>query len=34
MFTPFYPGDEWVDWVGMSVFHFGQVGSNNPTPAL
>ena len=18
-FTPFYPGDEWVDWVGMSV---------------
>ncbi len=18
-FSPFYPGDEWVDWVGMSV---------------
>ena len=26
MFTPYYPGDEWVDWVGMSIFHFGQVG--------
>lgn len=19
-YTPFYPGDEWVDWVGFSVF--------------
>lgn len=25
MYTPFYPGDDWVDWVGMSIFHFGQV---------
>jgi hypothetical protein len=25
MYTPYYPGDDWVDWVGMSVFHFGQV---------
>jgi len=22
-FTPFYPGDEWVDWVGMSMYHYG-----------
>jgi hypothetical protein len=25
MYTPYYPGDDWVDWVGMSIFHFGQV---------
>ncbi|KAJ1514433.1 hypothetical protein HMI56_000465 [Coelomomyces lativittatus] len=23
-FTPFYPGDEWVDWIGISVFNFGD----------
>ena len=23
-FTPFYPGDEWVDWVGMSIYHYGD----------
>jgi hypothetical protein len=22
-YTPFYPGDEWVDWVGMSLYHYG-----------
>ena len=33
MFSPYYPGDDVVDWVGMSVFHFGQVGSN-PVPAV
>ena len=21
-YTPYYPGDEWVDWVGFSVRHF------------
>ena len=26
MFTPFYPGDDVVDWVAMSVLHYGQVG--------
>jgi len=24
MFTPYYPGDDAVDWVGMSVYHWGQ----------
>jgi hypothetical protein len=22
-YLPYYPGDAWVDWVGMSSFHFG-----------
>ncbi|KAF6251904.1 glycoside hydrolase superfamily [Scenedesmus sp. NREL 46B-D3] len=22
-YTPYYPGDDWVDWVGLSVYHFG-----------
>jgi hypothetical protein len=26
MYSPYWPGDEWVDWVGMSVFHISQVG--------
>lgn len=24
-YTPFYPGDQWVDWVGMNMYHMGQV---------
>ena len=24
MYTPYYPGDDAVDWVGMSVFHLGN----------
>jgi len=24
MYTPYYPGDDAVDWVGMSVYHWGQ----------
>ncbi len=24
MYTPYYPGDDVVDWVGMSVYHWGQ----------
>ena len=23
-FSSFYPGDEWVDWVGMSLYHYGD----------
>eukprot|EP00745_Piridium_sociabile_P037756 TRINITY_DN6883_c0_g1_i4.p1 TRINITY_DN6883_c0_g1~~TRINITY_DN6883_c0_g1_i4.p1 ORF type:complete len:537 (-),score=72.24 TRINITY_DN6883_c0_g1_i4:228-1838(-) len=26
-FMQYYPGDDIVDWVGMSVYHFGYVGS-------
>lgn len=22
-YSPFYPGDEYVDWVGMSIYYFG-----------
>ncbi|KAJ3104010.1 hypothetical protein HDU96_009074 [Phlyctochytrium bullatum] len=22
-YTPFYPGDEYVDWVGLSIYHYG-----------
>jgi beta-mannanase len=22
-FSPYYPGDDWVDWVGLSVYWFG-----------
>ncbi|WIA31117.1 hypothetical protein OEZ86_001141 [Tetradesmus obliquus] len=22
-YSPYYPGDDWVDWVGLSVYHFG-----------
>lgn len=24
-YTPFYPGDQWVDWVGLNMYHMGQV---------
>jgi hypothetical protein len=30
MYLPYYPGDEWVDWVGMSIFHFGQTSDFGP----
>ncbi|RKP02712.1 hypothetical protein CXG81DRAFT_24677 [Caulochytrium protostelioides] len=23
-FTPYYPGDEYVDWVGISAYHYGK----------
>ncbi|KAI8824315.1 glycoside hydrolase superfamily [Fimicolochytrium jonesii] len=23
-YSPFYPGDEWVDWVGLSMYHYGK----------
>eukprot|EP00877_Chromochloris_zofingiensis_P004315 jgi/Chrzof1/13885/Cz08g16030.t1 len=25
MYSPYYPGDDVVDWVGMSLYHFGAV---------
>lgn len=35
-YAPYYPGDDWVDWVGMSLYHWGSVypwGSNDlPEP--
>lgn len=24
MYTPYYPGDDVVDWVGLSIYHFGH----------
>jgi hypothetical protein len=24
-YSPYYPGDEYVDWVGMSLYHWGNV---------
>lgn len=35
-YTPFYPGDEWVDWVGMSLYHYGPQFPwvDNAIPAL
>ncbi|KAJ3114938.1 hypothetical protein HDU96_001438 [Phlyctochytrium bullatum] len=23
-YTPYYPGDEYVDWVGLSIYHYGR----------
>ncbi|KAJ2996258.1 hypothetical protein HDV02_006655 [Globomyces sp. JEL0801] len=23
-YSPFYPGDDYVDWIGMSVYHYGK----------
>ncbi|WP_084448366.1 glycoside hydrolase family 26 protein [Desulfovibrio inopinatus] len=34
-YAPFYPGDEAVDWVGFSLYHWGNTGMNRneiPTP--
>ncbi|KAJ3084725.1 hypothetical protein HDU99_006159 [Rhizoclosmatium hyalinum] len=28
-YTPFYPGDEYVDWVGISIYHYGSVYNDN-----
>lgn len=24
MYSPYYPGDDYVDWVGMTLYHWGQ----------
>ena len=31
IYTPYYPGDQYVDWVGMSIYNFcsGQTSSSN-----
>ncbi|KAJ3035552.1 hypothetical protein HDV00_003649 [Rhizophlyctis rosea] len=34
-YSPYWPGDEYVDWVGMSIYHFGYEQpnlDNIPTP--
>ena len=33
-YTPFYPGDQWVDWVGMNMYHMGQVSLLFPSRTL
>eukprot|EP00271_Cylindrocystis_brebissonii_P008042 TRINITY_DN22077_c0_g1_i1.p1 TRINITY_DN22077_c0_g1~~TRINITY_DN22077_c0_g1_i1.p1 ORF type:complete len:1726 (+),score=392.82 TRINITY_DN22077_c0_g1_i1:475-5652(+) len=34
MYTPYYPGDDVVDWVGMTMYHWGRRGPwvNNTVP--
>ncbi len=32
-FEPYYPGDDFVDWVGMSIFHFGVSGTKEQQAA-
>lgn len=34
MYSPYYPGDDVVDWVGMSLYHFGAVGVHHHMTAL
>lgn len=34
-YTPYYPGDQYVDWVGMSIYHYSNTypyGANDVTP--
>ena len=34
-YSPYYPGDEYVDWVGMSIYHYSNdypYGSNDIPP--
>ena len=31
-FTPFWPGDEYVDWVGLSLEYFGLFNLKNTLP--
>lgn len=33
MYGPFYPGDDVVDWVGMTIYHWVFPGLNNELPA-
>lgn len=28
-YTPYYPGDEYVDWIGYSVYHFGDTSKTD-----
>ncbi|KAI9348539.1 glycoside hydrolase superfamily [Obelidium mucronatum] len=31
-YTPFYPGDEYVDWVGLSLYYYPRCRNNCPVP--
>lgn len=31
-YTPYYPGDEYVDWIGLSVYWFGYRQGENALP--
>jgi len=31
-YTPYYPGDEYVDWVGISFYHWGEDRGANQAP--
>jgi hypothetical protein len=31
-YLPYYPGDEFVDWVGVSFYHWGETRGANQTP--
>ncbi|KAJ3352054.1 hypothetical protein GGF32_003990 [Allomyces javanicus] len=31
-FLPFYPGSDWVDWIGVSAFWYGNTWGNNELP--
>ena len=30
MYSPYYPGDDVVDWVGLTVYYWGQDNPNGP----
>ncbi|KAJ3305161.1 hypothetical protein HDV03_001923 [Kappamyces sp. JEL0829] len=35
-YSPYYPGDDYVDWVGISIYHYGNswpYGSNDIAPS-
>ncbi len=32
-YAAYYPGDEWVDWVGISFYHWGETRGANQVPA-
>ena len=32
-YAPFWPGDDVVDWVGMSVYHWGNVAGEEAVKA-
>ncbi|KAI9348540.1 glycoside hydrolase superfamily, partial [Obelidium mucronatum] len=32
-YTPFYPGDDYVDWVGLSLYYYPSCHNNCPVPA-
>ena len=30
-YTPYYPGDDWADWVGFSLYHYGRASEVVPS---